>query len=210
VLLQYRETVRQLTGKTIAANTMNQITKFILKNPDIIRHRAQINGAINSAQAEYLDDLAKEVIRELTAHGFTTKPYKRFGEVGGAFIITPLPSSVLRQMPIEIWIEHWNYVLVGIKFPTGYKRLSLADQHLLEGMNHILDQNPETENSRQTSPNEAWPTGWFKLICPLDDNQLFCLINKVPAVTASELCDAICRFIESLEQAYVKAASLLP
>jgi hypothetical protein len=100
VLLQYRKVVRDLTG-IIAANVMKEITTFIKRNPDIIRYRTQINEAIDSARAEFLDALAEEIITELRAKGYSVKLHVRFGSVDGAFIIAPLPGSELSHMQCD-------------------------------------------------------------------------------------------------------------
>jgi hypothetical protein len=208
VLLQYREVVRQLTGKTIRANAMKEITRFILSNPDIIRHRAQIVEAINAARVDFLDDLAAGITHELKSRGHAVALEKRFGEQDGALIISPLASSGLSRLPVKIWVENWKMVIVGIKIPLGYKTLpSMAQQHLLEEMCRIMDKNLESGSSRKVGVNEAWPTGYYELFNPLSDGELFSLINKNTAVAASEMCDAICSHIELLEQAYVKASS---
>jgi len=211
VLLQYRDVVRHLTGKSIPSETMNDITDYIAQNPDIIRYRAGIIEAIESTRANYVERLAEGIIKELKAKGYTIDCKGRFSsDPSGALIISPPENSNLHRMPIKMWVEKHpvHGLFIGIKCPSGYKNeVPIADQNVLEQMDRILDESPQTQNKRQLSPNNAWPAGWFNLVNPFDDNQLADLVNKDPALIATDMCNDICRLIELHDQAYVKASS---
>lgn len=215
VLLQYREVVRKLTGKTIAFNAMKQTKDYLLQNPDIIRFRAQIAEAVDAIRADFLDSLADGIMTELMNKGYTVgfRDNLRQGTFGseqyGAFIITPSANSPLNRIHAKIWVENitsYRVLAVGIKFPERYTQLPIEDQHLLDRMNRILDQEADASNSRQSAPNPAWPTGWLVLMRPFDDNELARLIGN-PAGAVSKTCSDICDYIGVLEGVYGKASA---
>lgn len=207
VLLQYREVVRQITGKTASANTMNDIIKFISKNPDILRYRAQMNQAIDVKRQQFLNELAELIVKELRSKRYVIEGSTLFGRMGEAIIITPLPNTNLNQLGFKVWIEHFRVLIIGLKFPNGYKVLPPEHCQILDAMNVILDKSPKSRELRYWEWNEGWPTQSFKLIDQYDDIQLADLIRQGAADTASELCGTIYSCIELLEKACIEAKS---
>ena len=216
-LLQYRDVVRQLTGKTFAKKTMNQTADFIRRNPDVVRYRAQMSNAIEMVRADLFDRLADEMMKSLDKAGYNVAfrnnlRDNRFGiDMSGAFIITPMASSVLSQMRFAIWVERnaANSLYVGIKYPDGgYKKhLPEEDRQVLERMRLFLDQDPESSANFTRFPNESWPTGLRRLIDSLDDVCLADFLDKPTEITAADLSQGIFEHMQALEHAYVSAAS---
>ena len=210
ILLQYRDVVRKLTGKTVASNTMKEIVHYIHSNPDIIRYRQQINAAIEVARAEFLDSFADAITKQLKEKGYNIVPFhkmSRFPPHGGALILTPLPASELNRRGFQIWIENYWEIIVGIKFLKGYKTLSVESQLVIEKAKAILANNPEAQISHREVHPDAWPAGCFTLFKADDDNQVAEFVNKNLSVTAKNMCATILHQIGLLENAFMQAAS---
>lgn len=221
VLLQYREVVRHLTGKTLESAAMKPIYDFIYQHPDIIRFKEQLNIGIVTARQTFLDHLADGIIQNLqNEFQVRLRPNLEQGRFGadpnGALIIAPRQDSPLRHAPFEIWVEHiakWNGLMVGIEANYEKPRLSADDQLLLAQMNRILERDAKARKYHKADPQELWdgtywPVGWHDLLYTHIDERLAALIETPLHHTVSKECANIRSYIRLLEQVYVEAKSL--
>jgi PD-(D/E)XK nuclease superfamily len=221
VLLQYREVVRHLTGKTLESAAMKPIYDFIYHHPEIIRFRKEIDIGIVTARETFLDHLAVGIIQNLQKEfQVRLRPnlvQGRFGaDPNGALIIALRQDSPLRHAPFEIWVEHiakWNGLMVGIEAKYDKPPLSADDRLLFTQMNLILERDAKTRGDHKADPHELWdgtywPVGWHDLIYTHIDERLATLIETPLHQTVSKECDNIRSYIRLLEQVYVEAKSL--
>ena len=219
VLVQYREVVRKLTGKTIESAAMKPISDFIFEHPDVIRYKNEIDAAIQPARYTFLDRLAAGIISELQGE-FQVRlrsnlDQGRFGvDKNGALIITPPLESLLRQHHFEIWVEsmhQWgNALIVGIESKYEKDPLSAENSRLLRQMDLILRRENERANPLPTWSGTHWPTGWHSLIHPINDEKLASLLETPIPKTVSKVCEDIRDQIKLLERACCEALALPP
>jgi len=198
-LLQYREVVRYITGKSLESTNMKPIAKFITQYPDIIRFRKQLDQGIEEAVANFFDRLADEIKEEL--HEFQVRSHERkFGvDSNGALVITT------PNLPFEIFLEYdtsdtnEKVLAVGISFdkapPSKFKRL-------FERMYEELKRNADAAGCDQSHKTDDWPTGWRNLIEGLDDEGLAKLLQRRPSKIVSEMCERIRSYINLLDQIF--------
>jgi len=220
VLLQYREVVRSLTGKTMDTEVMNSIAEFILKNSDVLRFRQQINQGVEVARAAFMDQLADGITKELQSEfqvRYRTRLKEgRFGlDSNGALIITPSENSPLHGVPFEIWVEHiakWFGVAVGIEAKYEKPPISAELDLHLKRMNERLDldaANRKYHKATLTSTwrESYWPTGWHNLLADLSEDEVLADLFKTPMpVTVAKVCADIRNHIELLERVYVETS----
>lgn len=227
VILQYREVVRQLTGKNTDIEVMKHVAEFITQHSDIIRYHKQIEAAIEVARADFMDKLAEGIIKHFEPH-FRVRlrsnlVQNRFGaDANGALIITPPVNSPLHHAPFEIWvlqIHEWVRVMIGIE--SKYEKPPLSSEHrlLCERMNVILTRYSKARGYHQCSERErsflpitSWPVGWHDLIQRIDNERLATLLDsKTPlAETVAKVCADITEYIKLLEGVYLEAVSAIP
>jgi PD-(D/E)XK nuclease superfamily len=222
VILQYRAVVRRLTGRTIEAESMKPIVKFIKQNPDIIRFRKQLVSGVEEARVVCLDELADKLRQKLPEQdqlkGYAVKPHpgnkeKRFGTEEGALILDPPLSSVLSKAPFKIWIENDPGVLIiGIVSEEFHNQsCSLANtaqnptwiESLFESMKGRLHQAPPQGCNMIPGKIAGWPTGWMELIATDDEGLAEILSPRGESVAT--ICKRVSDYISVLTKVYSEA-----
>lgn len=220
VLLQYREVVRHITGQTLDSSLMKTVTEFILSNPEIIRHRHEIEKGFDDARAVIMQRLAEAIMNGL-GEGFQVRLRADIqpGQFGshpiGALIISPPAGSPLHDAPFEIWVEHiskWLSLMVGIEARFGKGPLNDETQKQLQRMNQLLDEHSRSTGYHKatiTDPKDGtlWPTGWHNLIYPLDEERLATMLETPIDQTGATVCAQIRTHIALLEKVFREASS---
>lgn len=204
VLLQYRQVVRILTGKTTESTTMKELTDFIAHYPDLLRYREQIIDSLNEARARVLDSLAGQISQHLKPGYITSLHNNRgFGDSDGTLVIKPPPTSAVQNAPFKICIQNWTVgktLLIGIETT---KENAKTYQNIFNEMNSKLATLGYCPRGYDT-----WPIGWHDLIKPIND-ELIATIGKNSFLdTASKLYIDINNNIDAIEKAY--QAAIIP
>lgn len=214
MLLQYRQVVRKLTGKTTESATMKEISDFIAQHTDLIRYREQIKDAIDAARADFLDRLAEGIIQGLRpAFSASLMPSRgSFGAGAESTLIVNAPeSSPLHKAPLNICVQHWSEekaLLIGLEIKPQFQE---DYRSLLKSMDLILERDSPTRHGHpKHSATQTWPTGWYDLISPFNDETLANLMKMPISDTVSKLCAEIRSDIELLERAYKDASAASP
>lgn len=212
-ILQYREVVRQITGKTLQPTAMKPIAEFVRNHPDIIHYRKQVMEAADEACASFLDDFARgisEKLRDKYGLDVHLRGTGRFGKERYGDLIITLPStSILHSEPYKIWVERdtdLKCLAVGICILTAESEMI----PLSEGQRKLLSQMFEklkytTNHSGKVTPN--WPTGWQNLIEDINDETLAKLMQPPIEEAVSAVCEKISDYIKLLERIYFEAKS---
>lgn len=219
VILQYREVVRRLTGKTLNAAFMETITNFVIANPDIIRYQSQIEAGIAGARVVFMDRLADGIMKGL-GEDYQVRQRPDMGRVSfgshptGALIITPPAESALRKEPFQIWVMHiakWQCFMVGIESKLSKQVKTDPSIEIFRRMDQLLnDQADDHHKADQTTlwDGTEWPTGWHDLIKhPIDNRRLATLIENFDQ-TVADVCKGIREHIALLEEVYQQAKNL--
>lgn len=220
VLLQYRDVVRQITGKTVDITFMSTIADFILENHDILRQWPQIVAGVEQSKVVFLDRLAEAIVR-LAPPGFEVRPRPDLGNhsfgshLNGALVITPPAESPLRTGPFEIWLEHiskWYGLVVGIECKSGKRPLTDSERSRLQKMNMLLDEHSKSHRYHKADPHvlwdgTEWPTGWHDLIPNLVVQRVAELLASSVDVIVGDLWTRIQGHVALLEEMYLKAGT---
>jgi hypothetical protein len=196
VLLQYRQVVRQITNKTLNAESMKEIVKFVRDNPDIIRFRSEIADAANEAIQQIWNEIEGK-IRKSCPKGYAIRvgnPYPggRFGnETSDVLIITALDGSVLWNAPFEIWIEHDNIDNSGENGELGIGVRQSTDpipNDLIKALKEVnVPGNVEDEN--------RYPLGCRTIMRGLDDKNILVSAERLDT-------DIIWEYVNNVEKAF--------
>lgn len=160
-LLQYRAVVLNLTGKNLNKD-MEEISRFITENPDIIRFRKQIDEGIKKTIERYFDLLADEITKNLSEFEVRRPDNLKFGvDPFGALVIKKTPNHII---PFDIYIEYASveeeqalYIGIAGDFqnqPPSPEQTALFDQ--MFGKLKALGYSGENKSTN-------WPTGWHTL-----------------------------------------------
>ncbi len=190
VILQYREVVRKLTGRSLSSTLMQPAVEYIRTHPDIITYRREIDAAIVAVRVDFLDRMAAALMSSL-APDYEVRlraglKEKSFGQdPNGALVIKFPESSPLARF--EVWVEHvakWqDALLIGIESKYQKSEPSESDRRLFEAMSLLL-QKPEAATGhhyvgpRATWEKTWWPTGSHNLIYPFGDEKLAEVLPK--------------------------------
>lgn len=192
VILQYREVVRQLTNQTLDLEDMKSAIEFVIESPDIIRFRAEIALAAETAIQQTWNQIEMGIRSGLSEkydisirNGVTG----HFGEgQSAALVILPLKASALNSAPFEIWAERDDIGFgVGVVPKDGCYDLS----------NQMRMSTPV-----DGGPTERFPLGWKNLISGTDDKD-FAEVVRNP--NTDGMCDIIKNYVGEVEKAYSEA-----
>ena len=212
VLLQYREVVRGITGQTSDQALMKQLTDFMLKHPDLLRHRQELNQAFDLMRGAFMDSLVKQ-LQDKPPVGFSTRwnpmtPQKSFGQQETGVLVIELPAGL--SLPLHeaelclLHIPRWQALVVGIGWlhqepmqeeaRVFYDRLNLRlnEYGRLTGY-HKADQQSLWDGTH-------WPTGWHNLYHPMDDASLAGLVERPLGEVATEVWSGIVEHADLLRR----------
>jgi hypothetical protein len=170
MLLQYREVVRSLTGKTLETAMMKPVVDFVSLNPDIIRHREAWYEAVDQAKSLFLDRIAKAVIDGLPGdYKGTLHPENdegRFGAEWGGLLIRGKGDRRLLPEPFEVYLENSTdeeNLCVGVFAECEETPLSGAQQKWLNAVRAAWQLTPVGAEALDNKPTRPWPLGWIVL-----------------------------------------------
>lgn len=178
MLLQYREVVRSLTGKTLETAMMKPVVDFVSLNPDIIRHREAWYEAVDQAKSLFLDRVAEAIIDGLPAN-FQAMMHPendegRFGTHMGGVIIRGEGKDRILPEPFEVYLENSTEdgeLCLGVF--AGYDGDPLSDDHKrwLGRVRAEWSINPVGAEALENKPTIPWPLGWL-VLDSLDDERV--------------------------------------
>ncbi len=196
VLIQYRQVVRQLTNKTLNADSMKEIVKFVRDNPDIIRFRSEIANAAEEAIRQIWNEIEEAIVQSCYRAGYKIRAgdaYKGglFKNGSDVLIITPPKNSSLSGAPFEIWIEQdQDSCNLDIGLVAGRE----------PGMSPDFIEKMRKNPIFQVEFNDRYPLGWKTLICGIDD-------KNIPDSASALNVKAIWDYVEKVQEAYERVLS---
>lgn len=213
-LLQYRAVVKQILGEPNDPAIMEEATKFVLNNSDIIRYRQSIWNATEEARRRFLDDLAEQVQTRLKQN-FSTSLYsgqRSFGSAEDATLyFMPVDSNLpFHDNSIRLALQYWTsrrQLLFGIEVAEG---VGEQEQALFDQMNAFLER--EIDSPGFKKPDDGfplWPTGWWILVEDLDDATFAEELDQANLTCPDVLCQKIDTAFTLLVRAYEKARKTL-
>lgn len=223
-LMQYRQVVRQLTGKSMEAESLDPAVEYVAKHPELVRYRSSLAEATNRAVIRFYDNLATAIMARLSPkYGVELRSELVGGSFGqdrnGAFIIRPPKESRIAETGWEIWVEKvdaWRAIIVGVENKYRKPPAAQHDLELFQRMNKLLDEDSRTRKYLRGAPREIWygtywPMGWQDLLTGLDgaaaDAQLADLMKRPIEDLADEYSQKIEEYINLLERLYIVAMS---
>jgi hypothetical protein len=212
VLLQYRAVVRGITGQTSDQAIMNQLTDFMLQNPDLLRHRQVINQACDQVRGAFMDRLVKR-LQDTPPAGFSTKwnpmaPQKSFGQQDPGILVIDLPAE--RSFPLHgaqiclLHLPRWAALTVGIGW-LDKEPMQEQARLFFQQLNLRLDESCKVAGYHKAGPHNLrdgtqWPTGWHDLYQSIDDSCMARLLESQLEEVAAEVWRGIEEYIVLLER----------
>lgn len=198
MLLQYRQVVRSLTGKTLEGTLMKPIVDFISATPDLIRHREAWYKAVDDAKALILDRVSDEIAGRLPDDlQVLMEPENdegRFGTDWGRLYVRTQNNQRLLPEPFELCLENStddNELSFGVH--AGYDKppLSADMQRWLERVKAEWSLDPVGAEALENKPNLGWPLGWITL-GRIDDDGVAGLIEP------GHFAESVTNFVEHI------------
>lgn len=200
LLLQYREVVRSLTGKTLETAMMKPVVDFVSLNPDIIRHRKSWVVAVDRAKALFLDRLAQGIIDRLPGDfQIVMDPENeegRFSSDWGGLFIRGKDGAPLLPAPLEVCFENStgdDELSLGVF--AGYEKAPLSKDMLewLALLKSIWEIDPLGAEALDNGVNPGWPLGWLT-VGKLDDEGIADMLEP------GRFDESVAAFVTSIEE----------
>ncbi len=196
VLLQYREVVRELTGRTLNAENMKPIIEFVRQNPDIIRFRSEIATAAENAVWETWDAIEDGIIKEGLPPEWEREIVGQVRQGDYSIKMQPPVGNVLRNAPFNILVERDEIDFsFGIRIGKSESQLSASERLMFVKMSKSMPMDDH---------NEWYPVGWINLIPGVEDANFASVVCN-PDIAG--ICSKIKNYLETLEKAYVAATT---
>jgi len=183
-LLQYRAVVKQVVELPPDPDVMEEATKFLAKNPDILRYRSIINEAAEAVRLRFLKDVLDRVSAAFKG-SYTVVPVGDSARLGREedtnFHLVPDDSShSLRSPEFNLTLEYWaqdgrnRYAYGRWIFGVDLGHSIRDDErHLFGRMREFLETSGLGEGYYPPIPSAlSWPLGWWQLIPDLSDELL--------------------------------------
>ncbi len=195
VLLQYREVVRELTGRTLNTENMKPIIEYVRQNPDIIRFRSEIATAAEKAVWETWDAI-EDGIKKGLPPGWDWEIVGQVRQGDYSIKMTPPEGHVLQDAGFDILAERDAKDFgIGIRTKKTDSQLPASERAIFEKMSKSMPMDDR---------NEWYHLGWINLILGVAD-------DKFASVVFNPDIDGICRkvrdYLETLEKSYVAATT---
>lgn len=174
-LIQYRSVVLELTGQALDHAAMQSIKEQIRHSPSIIRHRVQINAAIQQVRIDLAGDIA-EAVRKQLADFFGLKPWKEKSvfEPGGngCFLISPASDGPIGAAPFQLGFQYWTDQSIFLIGAFSDEKSREHNSSLFSLMLPELTGRALAQGIALTAPNGDmnWPLGWWELSSLRDDD----------------------------------------
>ena len=215
-LQQYRNVVNQLLKLSSDSAYMNGLTTILKKHPIIIKHRDDINQAIELMRQNYWASFVLELREQLGELGITLgqktgdKHYTDFDlETSRGFQRNSYPEL---RTTLEYW-EDENCLLIGetVSSPDSEIRREFQEKKVkfVRLIERLDKEFPQAYNSADA--NEGWPLGWAELLKGFMLPEFLAKHATQDSRPMSEQVEAvvrgISRYLKVLERAWPEAAA---
>ena len=205
LLLQYREVVRKLTGKTLEAAMMKPIARFVTENPDIVRYRAEWSSAVDEAKLAYMDRLANGIREALKGEFEVGLPVgaARF-DFGYGIVIRTADGRPLLAEPFKVYLENdaeGELLAIGVFTDYDDHELLPGQKQWAERMSEALVRHLKGRDVQRHDSSVAWPIGWVNLLVELNDAGFATLFGRSFDTVLHEVCATIREYLQALLQA---------
>ena len=203
IILQYRQVVRSLTGNTLDSENMKTIVEIIRSNPDLIRHKVDIQKSIDEAIRETWKQLAKEIQEGLKDLYDVVPDEAATASLSLVIKVVPPATNRLADAPFTLRMESDEWCLGFGVFPMNSVG-SAPSGHLalFARMLDVINKDANIMELNQQPPTPAWPVGWHNLLKGTPEQQV---AQYIESKKASQICAEIKTYAGMLENAYVQA-----